>query len=41
MEAYASDFERLGLLLREKEILDSNLDKLMDRWMHLSSKSDN
>jgi len=41
MEAYASDFERLGLLLREKEILDSNLDKLMDRWMYLSSKADN
>ncbi len=41
MEAYASDFERLGLLLREKEILDSDLDKLMDRWMYLSSKADN
>jgi len=41
MEAYASDFERLGSLLKEKEILDSDLDKLMDRWMYLSSKADN
>lgn len=41
MEANSSDFEMLGRLLKEKEILDSDLEKLMDRWMYLSSKADN
>ncbi len=41
MEANSSDFEILGRLIKEKEILDSDLEKLMDRWMYLSSKADN
>lgn len=41
MDANASNFEKLELLLKEKEILNSDLDKLMDRWMYLSTKADN
>ena len=41
MNENASDFGRLEILLKEKEILDSELEILMDRWVYLSSKTDN